>query len=279
MGNLILCVGKKAETPFVFQDTQTEVYTLEEMCYYIYSNIDAITEGMFDQTMIEWLWKQKELQEVSKKMERLVENNNSLKDKVVTLLCGCDYYKEKEIRDLIVIMDQLEKMTPFERYKQRGNSLLEHGRYKDAETLYLDMLKPETAKQFSTEEYGDILHNLAVIHSHTASYGEAAKEFKAAFDRNQRRETLEQYFLALKLSGQKDVYEKEVSRLDETGEIGKKVEEELQQKMAEAEKLLEYGQLKRISLMKNQGKVSAYYESIDTMLEKWKKEYKEEAVG
>ena len=49
--------------------------------------------------------------------------------------------------------------------------------------------------------------------------------------------------------------------------------------MKEAEKLPEYEQLKRIMEMKNQGKVSAYYENIDAIIEKWKQEYKEKAVG
>ena len=140
-------------------------------------------------------------------------------------------------------------------------------------------IKSEDAKKFTLEEYGDVLHNLAVIHSHTASYAEAAWEFREAFERNHRTDTLKQYFFALKLSGQEELYQKEVSRLDEAGKLNREAEEELKLKMKEAEKLPEYEQLKRIMEMKNQGKVSAYYENIDAIIEKWKQEYKEKAVG
>lgn len=279
MGSLILCVGKKAEKPFTFWDTHTEVYTLEEMCYYVYQYIDTITDEIFDETMVEWLGTQAGMEELSSKIERLINNKNSLKDKIVTLLCGCDYYREKEIRQLLVIMDQLEKMSFFERCKQKGNYFLENGRYREAENFLLEMLKSENAKQFTTKEYGDILHNLAVIHVHTASYGEAAKEFKDAYERNQRRETLKQYFIALKLAEQKELYQSELVQLEVDEELKEEIETEFGEKLTEATRLPEYEQLKRLANMKNQGKVSAYYEAVNQIIEKWKQEYKEEAVG
>lgn len=279
MGNLISCVGNAADEPFVFTDSHIELYTIEEICYYIYNYIDTMTDDAFDHSLTEWLRGQKGLEEVSGKMERLIDNHNSLKDKVVTLLCACDYYKEKEIRDLIDVMDQLENMSLFERCRQKGNQFLKNGKYKEAEGFLLGVLKSETAKQFTTEECGDILHNLAVIHVHTASYAEAAKEFRDAYERNHNKETLKQYLIALKLSEQKLLYQKELIQLQVEEILEQEVCAELKEKMKEAELLPEYSQLQRLSVMKQQGQVSNYYEAAEAMIEKWKQDYKEEAVG
>ncbi len=278
MGNLILCVGKKASKPFVFKDTGTEVYTLEEMCYYIYNNMEMVTDELFDKTMLEWFCEQEQMQEISQKLERLIYNKNSLKDKVVTLLCGCDYYKEEEIRSLIKTMDVLENMTVLEKYQRKGSYFLKQGRYKEAEKLFMEMLKPEMAKQFTTEEYGNLLHNLAVIHTHTTSYTEAAGEFKEAYGRNQNKDSLKQYLIALKLSEQEKLYQKEIIQLEAGEALEQEIEAEFAKIKTEVEKLPEYIQIKQLVEMKKSGKVSAYYETLSEVVEKWKQEYKE-AVG
>ncbi len=279
MGSLILCVGKKAESPFVFPGSHVELYTMEEVCYYIFNYIDTMTKDDFDESLVEWLHGQQGLEEVSVKIERLIHNQNDLKDIVVTLLCACDYYKEQEIRDLIRVIDQLEHMSFYEKCRQKCNRFLENMKYKEAENFLFDVMKSEMAKELSVEEYGDLLHNLAVVHIHTASYTEAAKEFGDAYERNHREETLKQYLTALQLSEQKMLYTKERIRLEVTEELAQEVCDELEQKMKEAEASVEYGQLQRISMMRSKGQISSYYEAVNDMIEKWKQEYKEEAVG
>ncbi len=275
MGNLILCTGKKASYPFVFKETDIEVYTLEEMCYYIYNHIEAMTDELFDDKLLKWLEEQEQMQQISRKLERLIGRKNSLKDKVVTLLCSCDYYKEEEIRKLIKTMDYLENMPVLERYKRKGIYLLKQGRYKEAEKIFLEILKSKEAKQFTPEEYGNLLHNLAVTHTHTASCAEAAIEFKEAYGRNQNSASLKQYLLALKLSEQEELYQKEISQLEEKEQLEQEIQAEIEKIIKEAEQLSEYVHIRQLVEMKKSGKVSAYYEALNTILEKWKQEYKE----
>ena len=279
MGSLILCVGEKAKRAFQFPGSRVELYTIEEICYYIFNYIDTMTLEDFDESLEEWLKEQKGLGELSAKIGRLLRNHNSLKDIVVTLLCGCDYYKESEIRDLILIIDQLENMSFYEKCRQKCNRFLKNAKYKEAEGFLLQVLKSEMAKGLSVIEYGDLLHNLAVVHIHTASYTEAAKEFREAYERNNREETLKQYLLALKLSAQKTLYEKEVLRLGVSAELEESISKELEQIRKEAETSFEYEQLQRITILKDKGQISRYYEAVEDMLEKWKQEYKEAVLG
>ena len=45
MGKIILCRGKKADTPLTVLQTGVKLYTAEELCYYIYNNIYLIGQG------------------------------------------------------------------------------------------------------------------------------------------------------------------------------------------------------------------------------------------
>ena len=279
MGSLILCVGKKAEKAFVFPESRMELYTIEEVCYYIFNYIDTMEKEDFDERLAEWLRKQVELKETANKIERLISNKNSLKDIVVTLLCACDYYKEAEVRSLIRVIDQLEGMSFYDKCRQKCNRFFRNAKYKEAERFLYDVLKTELAKKLSREEFGNLLHNLAVVHIHTASYSEAAKEFKEAFECNHREETLKQYLMALQLSGQKELYEKEQICLEIPKELTDSVHRALEQNMKEAEDSIEYEKLQQIAMMRSEGQMSDYYDAVVNTIERWKQEYKEETIG
>ena len=51
MGKLILCSSAVAKTPYKMPVSGTRIYTIEEMCYYIYHNIYEIDTGCFDKKM------------------------------------------------------------------------------------------------------------------------------------------------------------------------------------------------------------------------------------
>ena len=48
MGKLIQCSGCIAKEPYHFRLTKTNVYSIEEVCYYISHNIYMMQEEVFD---------------------------------------------------------------------------------------------------------------------------------------------------------------------------------------------------------------------------------------
>ena len=52
---LILCDGRLAEKPYKMPVTRQNIYSLEELCYYIYHNIYTITEEFFQESLADWL--------------------------------------------------------------------------------------------------------------------------------------------------------------------------------------------------------------------------------
>ena len=55
MGKLILCRGKRTERPYVLQGTGYRIYSIEELCHYIYNNIYSIDETLFTDSLIDWI--------------------------------------------------------------------------------------------------------------------------------------------------------------------------------------------------------------------------------
>ena len=55
MGKFIFCIGNKAKVPYTFRTTGINVYTMEELCYYLYHNIDTLEEDIGDIQLVSWI--------------------------------------------------------------------------------------------------------------------------------------------------------------------------------------------------------------------------------
>lgn len=276
MGKLILCSGREAERPYHFSLTDTNVYTAEELCYYLYNNIYSLTEEDFDQTLVDWLKNEVDLAELSDKLDKLISNKNGLKDIVVSLLCGTDYYTEIEIKELIRIMDEISHMPPAKRLKMKGDNYLKYRNYVSAAAVYDSILKGKEAEEFTPEEYGNILHDKAVARLHSASIKEAAECFQEAYAGNHNPESLKEYLTALYLGKNEVLFIQEAENYQVDRQTLEEIVSEIRIKQVEAEESEPFKELQSIRGMKESGKISEYYSAMDSLINRWKQEFRKE---
>lgn len=231
----ILCKGDLAKEPYIIPITEVPVYSLEELCYYIYHNIYSVTEDFFDGQLVTWLREQVHDSALAKKMKILIERKNDIKDLVVTLLCACDYYKEDEIVKLVTVMEKISNLPAHEKAKIKADNYLRAGKYGKSLREYKGLLYGEMADQFTTEEYGNLLHNQAMAQLHLSSFQEAAKGWKEAYARNQNPVSLEQYLYALLLNGQEEQFWKEAVAAGMSTEKTEKLKQDFAEVKAEVE--------------------------------------------
>lgn len=205
----ILAKGKVAEQPYEMPYTEKKVYSIEELCYYIYNNIYTINEDFFQLSLVDWLKEDAGLPELADKLSYMITEEHGLKDLVVTTLCGCDYYQEKEIRQLVRVLDEINNLPVFRKKKIKADNYLRAGRYGKSLLEYRKLLHGSFAVNFSPEEYGDILHNQGIAHFYTSSFAEAKEDFKEAFVRNNKKDSLQHYLWILLMEGEEQQFEAE----------------------------------------------------------------------
>ena len=193
----ILCQGDLAKEPYIIPISEVPVYSLEELCYYMYHNIYTVTEEFFDENLVHWLKGQVHLRTLAMKMEKLIRKHHNIKDLVVTLLCACDYYKKEEIFSLVEVMEKIANLPPEKKARMKADNYLKAGRYGRSFQEYQSLLHGPLAKELSTKEYGDVLHDQAIAMFHVSSFRQAADGFKEAYARNHRPESLQQYLYDL----------------------------------------------------------------------------------
>ena len=274
MGKIILCTGKLAREPYMFVISNTPVYSVEEMSYYLYTHVYEIEEDFLNDSLITWVRNELKMQELAEKLTKLKQNQNNLKDIIVTILCSNDYYTEKEIKDLVMVLDQIMDLPLIKRRKMRGDYFLKYQMYSHAVAEYQSVLNDKEAVLFTAEEYGNILHNIGITHIYITSYKEAALCFKEAYNLNHNQKTLHQYMLSLFLAEEYELFREEQANYELPENYEDVIGQEIMKVRQLAEKNEEYLQLDNLGMIKSAGKVNEYYDLIEKILGEWKRIYR-----
>ena len=193
---------------------------------------------------------------------------------IISILGATDYFTKLEIESLIKVIDQINGLLPVQRRKMEGDNCLRYGDFDKALQVYKDILVSDDASVLSAKEYGNILHNIGVIHAQMRSFERAQREFVRAYSLNQEGESLKEYLLLLRLQNKEKEFMQAVLEYDISEEKVQEYNGAFEQMLADAEKTREYRKIKGLPALKESGKVGDYYYTIDTMIFKWKQQYK-----
>lgn len=274
MGKFILCAGPLAKEPYHFALTNTNVYSLEELGYYLYHNIYTISLRTFDQAFFKWVAFELKREDLAEKWKKICEVSSDIKDIVVSILCATDYFTKLEIESLIKTVDRINGLLPVQRKKMEADNYLKYEEYEKALQVYKEIVMSDSAKQLSASDFGNMLHNMAVIHVQLKAFEQAEREFKQAYSLNQNEESLREYFYLLKLQQKETEFMQQVLEYDLSEEQVQSFIERLDNVYEQSEHTKEYKKIMGLPAMKEAGKVGDYYYAIDTMIFQWKQQYK-----
>lgn len=276
MGKLIQCSSRLAENPYYFRLTDTRVYSIEEVCYYIRHNIYMIQEEIFDRGFSNWLREELQMPVTADKLEKMIRDHNNIKDIVVTLCCSCDYYDEVQINELIRIMEETENLPVRSRQKIKADNELTCGHYEKAVEGYAAILNSDDMLQAEEDEYGKIYHNMGTAFARLGEFHKAAEAFLHAYEKNRQEESLKSYLFALHLSGKDDAWKEAAARLEVGEELLVRLEAEyakLQENCSQSKGVRQVSRLREIA---KTGNLKEYYDKIHRYILEWKNEYRKE---
>lgn len=278
MGKLIQCSSPLALTPYHFRLTDTNVYSMEEVCYYIWHNIYMIQEEVFDREFVMWIEKELHMEETSHKLACLIQDHKNLKDIVVTICCSCDYYDEEEINALIRLMDEIEQMPAYARKKHKGDTYLACHSYEKALEEYEKVFESDEILHAEKEAYGSIFHNMGVAYSNLAEFRKAAEYFLKAYEQNKKDASLAQGLFALRLSKDVEGYKKALVDFDVSPEKQLQWEKEYTQVISQSSQYREALKIEKLRNVMKSGNVAEYYDKVHKYVLDWKNEYRKQIV-
>ncbi len=270
MGKLILCSGARTKRPYSFPSSGIRVYSIEELCHFLFHHIYLIEEELFSDALIDWIQTELKLPERAEKLRQLKKHHADTKTMVTVILCSADYYTEYEIKSYLKELDTIAGMPIIKRKCIKANNYLKQRQFKEAEAEYEKLSESTEAIELTPEDYGDILHNLAVAKIHTVGVRTAAELFEQAYIRNNKEESLRQYLTAIYLIGMEELYLNKLEEYQVSEALRLNIEGMIQAKKEEAKQSSLMIELHNIKQLKLTGNMNEYYQRIEELIEGWK---------
>ena len=94
MARVILCETDVATTSYIFPNTKIEVFSYEELCYYIYNNVALVSEEYIGKKLLQWIEEELGMPELSMKLRAVKEKESAdLTDLLTTILTHKEFLK------------------------------------------------------------------------------------------------------------------------------------------------------------------------------------------
>ena len=275
MGKLIQCCSKIAKTPYCFPMTKTNVYSIEEVCYYIRHNIYMMQEEIFDEDFVQWLRDELEMKVTADKVESMRRDHDNLKDIVVTLCCSCDYYAEEEINQLIEIMDETQNLSARGRRKIKADSFLKTGSLERARKEYEGILRSDDMRNATQDDYGEIYHSLGVAYAGLGEFRPAALAFQKAYEQNNKMESLQGYLYTLQLGGMETEYKNAIREMGISTEQQVFLQAQYTEAIQQSKAGKRYRQIDRLKEVMETREAAEFTHRVEDLIQQWKEEYRQ----
>ena len=228
MSGYILCQVKKAEKPFYIENISTNIYSIEELCYYLYNNLYLVDCSLISNKLCTWLDEELKLPKLAAKLRPFIGKEAGLEEILYPIFKEINYLAYEELRILNGRIERRNKESEEIREKRKGDALMENRMYVNAIRVYQKLLEKDS-REISREMRERILHNQGCAYSYLFQMEKATEYFRKAYEGSRSREALEAYLIAFGMTRTSSEYEKMAKSIGTEKEVLQNIRERLQE--------------------------------------------------
>lgn len=222
-----LCIGNYAKNGYEPEHMGINVYSLEELCFFIRENAYLLDQGFVDESLGNWLISECGLQELGEELNKASRKKISLKSFVgIILEYACFFTKEVnlEIENIIV---ENSSLSIYEKKKARADALVKKGHYGLAGKEYAKLL--QMLPDDLTILKGEIYHGCGVCLAKMFYFTLAGEYFLKAHTLTRKIASYQQYLWTKRLSMTEVEYVEFLKKHEEAYEDSVEMEEYLEE--------------------------------------------------
>lgn len=197
MARVILCDTQVATTSYIFPNTKIEVFSYEELCYYIYNNIALLSEEYIGKKMFDWIEKELDMPDLAIKLRVVKEKESTdLTDLLTTILTHKEFYTIPEVKEFILQIERMKGLSAPQFRKKQADGFLRYRKYVKAASIYDEILE-QNPDMKNDKLLGAIYHNRGVALANNFELEEAMKSYQKAYELIGNQDCVYQYLLLL----------------------------------------------------------------------------------
>ncbi len=266
-GNIIYST-KRTKNPYYVEELGLSIYTLEELCYFIYHYLEFLDDDFVSAKLVDFIENSMGFKALAAKIIRWVKSGSDFGQIMLMIEQDVHYLSVSEMNDLKARLDWRRSAKPVERLAKKADTLVVLKKYRRAITIYDEILEKERILKYTVRIKAKVLHNRGVAYARLFMFGEAAASLELAYSILNSIDILKEIYL-LQYLDIKSVGEPVC--LDEVSEeVRKEWDVEIERYIKDAEKDNEYKTVIEAANQDSYKKTSFFYD----MIRQWKNEYR-----
>lgn len=268
MGELILCSQQLAAMPYYIDEVSLNVYSLEELCYYIKNNTCLLDADFMDDELCDWVENELHMTDTAQKLRKMKAEGGILSEFVGCLMSACGYCTAGEQKQIRNTLQEIEHKSAFECGKIRADRYLENQKYISSIYEYRKLLQSDENE--TPRMIGAVWHNLGTAYARLFLFDQAAECYARAYEKNNDKESMRECLLACRCNHDEKTFERMMENFKLSQEAAKAITDELG-KCSRSEEICQYESM----LDESDAGDEAMWE---TQLEEWKKQYRKDCM-
>ena len=279
MSKIIVCTTKKASVPFTFLNTKVEIYTYEELCFYIYNNTVLISKSSLSEKLFDWIRDELDMPVLADRLTGLANKTAYAQDLLLEILSAGNYYSQEEVRVYAEAWQKYKKLSPVQRLKLKADGYLGYRRYIKAATIYDDII--DMADEIDNSVFlGNVYHNRAVAAASNFDISLAKEYFMKGYELNGNPESRKGYFFVIAMTEDTETLRQEIHRsdIDDEEAFFEEIMMEIGDSKDDVREMTIFSMLQRAVYNKLNKDMNDYDKRMDIILAELKDNFREESL-
>lgn len=121
MSGYILCQVKRAKVPYYIENISTNIYSIEELCFYFYHNMYLLDETIINEELCFWLRDELGLKKLAQRLYGMLDDEVKLGDFILPVFKEINYLSMEEFRKLNQRIHKFAQEPEVLRQKLKGD--------------------------------------------------------------------------------------------------------------------------------------------------------------
>lgn len=270
MSNVLLCKGTLSTIPYYIKEACVSIYSIEELCYFVYHNSYMLDDSFVNDSLVEWISDKLELKEIARQIDKVRDHDGALGNLVRILNNEIGYCTEEEWIQLLEDIAGNSRISLTERRKIRADGLLNSGKYAQCLKEYEGILRDESVKD--EKLLARVYHNLGVCAAKLFLYERAADYFEKAYESYANTESYIEMLCAKKMYMKPTEYLNYLAEHKESYEDSLEVERKFEMLKLSFSSQPSYMYFRELEQMKREG--NSFYGAIEALTNQVKENYR-----
>lgn len=182
MAGYRLCRVRTAEIPFFIESISTNIYTIEELCWFLHNNIPLVDASIMNRELTRWVAQGLGLTKLSVTMEQAIARQADISDFVMPVFREIGYLSGTELASFAKSLSEFSRLPLHLRLKMKGDALVRGGKHQAAIRAYRKVIRDAGEYNFRPEFLSGVWYNCGVAEMKLLLYDEGLRSFIRAYD-------------------------------------------------------------------------------------------------